>query len=272
MKLLILAGKVCQAFVEASNIESRNIQKVKNDLSRDVVTALDMSLHKLTTEFVAEHLPDYTLLSEESDNVVWQTGRLREGNWLVVDPLDGSSNHALGLPHFGYMAAQVCNGLIEAALVVLPEHDLYLLFDGHQLLTSRPISVTNELRGAVYYAYPPAQSLTARKARIELMDLIDTETSGFYRCGSACVGLYQLLCGQHQAFFGHGVRPWDVLAYLPILSGMGLHIQYGFEGESMHLLASRRIDLVEAAARIITQQGLLLHHYLTGDVLMLDLA
>lgn len=270
MKLLTLAGKVCRAFTDDQATGLRTIQKVKNDHSRDVVTALDMRLHALSALFVVEYLPGYTLLSEESEQSEWKANRLRRGQLLVVDPLDGSSNYALGLPHFGYMAAQLSDGQIEATLVVLPEHDQYLLADSRSLLTSQPLPTPGNPRGTVYYAYPPKQDAAARQVRMDLLDLIDAESSGLYRSGSACVGLYQLLCGQHQAFFGHAVRIWDALAYLPVLAAQGIHIRYAFQGQSMHLLASRRNNLVEAAESILACQGLRFNPYALGDVLIVE--
>jgi myo-inositol-1(or 4)-monophosphatase len=270
MKLLTLAGQVCRAFTDHQATSLRTVQKVKNDHRRDVVTALDMKLHALSARFVAEYLPAYTLLSEESEQAEWTASRLRGGQFLVVDPLDGSSNYAMGLPHFGYMAARVNDGRLEGTLVVLPEHDQYLLMDGRRLLTSQPLPSPGDSRGAVYYAYPPKQDAAARQVRMDLLDLIDAESSGLYRSGSACVGLYQLLCGQHQAFFGHAIRIWDALAYLPMLAPQGVYLRYGFHGQSMYLLASRRHDLVEAAESILTRQGLRLNSYAPGDVLILD--
>lgn len=270
MKLLTLAGQVCRAFTDSQAAALRTVQKVKNEHSRDVVTALDMKLHALSARFVDEHLPGFKLLSEEGEDAHGQAGLLREGHWLVVDPLDGSSNHAQGLPHFGYMAALLSQGRLDGALVVLPEHDQYLVMDGQRLLSSQPLPAPGQARGAVYYAYPPRQDAAARQARSRLLELIDAESSGLYRCGSACVGLYQLLCGQHQAFFGHGVRPWDALAYLPVLAAQGLYLRYGLQGQSMHLLASRRAELVEAAAGILAHQGVRLHSYAPGEVLMVE--
>jgi myo-inositol-1(or 4)-monophosphatase len=270
MNMLLLAGQVCRAFAESDDAALRTVQKVKNAHSRDVVTALDMKLHALSARFVADHVPGCRLLSEEGDDAQGPASRLREGRWLVVDPLDGSSNHALGLPHFGYMAAQVDQGRLAAALVVLPEHHQYLWMDGPRLLSSQPLPVAGEPRGAVYYAYPPQQDASARHARTQLLELIDAQSSGLYRCGSACVGLYQLLCGQHLAFIGHGVRLWDALAYLPMLAAQGLHLRYSLQGTCMHLLASRRAELVEAAALILARQGLRLHPYVLGDVLQLE--
>lgn len=270
MSLLTLAGQVCRAFTDNEGAALRTVQKVKNEHSRDVVTALDMKLHALSARYVAEHLPGCALLSEEGEDAHGPASRLLKGDWLVVDPLDGSSNHALGLPHFGYMAAHVRQGRLDGALVVLPEHDQYVLMDGRRLLSSQPLPAAGEPRGAVYYAYPPRQDEAARQARLQLLELIDAESTGLYRCGSACVGLYQLLCGQHLAFFGHGVRLWDALAYLPVLAAQGLHLRYAVQGPFMHLLASRRADLVVSASLILARQGLRLHSYGPGDFLQLE--
>lgn len=273
MTLLTLAAQVCQAFTEGGGEELRTVQKVKHDHSRDVVTGLDMHLHSISAQFVADHLSDCRLLSEEDCPAEFQAQSLLQGQWLVVDPLDGSNNHARGLPHFGYMAAQLREGRVEAALVVLPEHDQYIVMERSSLLASQtlPAALPSE-GGAVYYAYPPRQDAAARQARMELFDLIDTRSSGLYRCGSACVGLYQLLCGQHLAFVGHGIRLWDALAFLPILATHGLTVQYALQGQYLTLVASRSAAFIAQAAGILECQGVSLKAYEVGDVLKVEAA
>jgi myo-inositol-1(or 4)-monophosphatase len=270
MKLLNLAGQVCRAFYDSHSAELRTVQKVKNEHSRDVVTALDIKLHELSEGFVKSYLPGYRLLSEEGADANWSVEMLREGNWLLVDPLDGSSNFALGLPHFGYMAVMLQNSTVEGSLIVLPEHNQYLIVDQHSLLTSQPLPTRSDPYGTVYYAYPPGQDTESRQLRVDLMELIDAESSGLYRSGSACVGLYQLLCGQHKAFFGHGVRPWDALAYLPVLAMQGMFLLYALKGTCMHLFASRRADLLESAEDIMTRKGRQLYPYKHGETLIVE--
>jgi myo-inositol-1(or 4)-monophosphatase len=263
MKLLNLAARVSHTFSMSGSLQMRTIQKVKDGQLRDVVTALDIKLHEVSEQFVAEQLPGCRLLSEEGGDKNFHARELCEGNWLVVDPLDGSNNHTLGMPNYGYMAAYLKNGRVEGAVVVLPEHDQYILLEDGQTVYAQPLPVTGAAdHGTVYYAYPPEQDRSARQARGTLMDLIDAESAGMYRYGSACVGLYQLLCGKHMAFIGHGIRLWDALAFLPILASKGIMVKYAVEAMHINLVASTNISFLERTEQILQeQQGLALHNF-----------
>ena len=98
MKLLHLAGRICRAFHENDNRQMRTIQKVKGNQLRDVVTNLDLRLHDISERFVRERMSGTLLLSEEGWHKEVTTEDLLAGEWLIVDPMDGSNNYAAGLP------------------------------------------------------------------------------------------------------------------------------------------------------------------------------
>ena len=92
------------------------------------------------------------------------------------------------------------------------------------------------------------------QSRWLLQELIDAESAGMYRYGSACAGLYHLLCGKHMAFIGHGIRLWDAVAFLPILALQGFMVKYLIHGTTITLLSGTNNDFLERASRILLQQ------------------
>ena len=273
MKLLNLAARVCNAFSKSGSQHMRTVQKVKDDQRRDVVTELDMKLHQISEQFVAEQLPNCKLLSEEGACEEAHQKEWTKGEWLIVDPLDGSNNHALGLPNYGFMAAQMYDGKIQGSVIVLPEHDQYMVFEGVQSIYAHPIShnAAND-NGTIYYAYPPKQDKPAREARNALLDLIDEKSAGVYRYGSACAALYQLLCGKHMAFIGHGIRLWDAIAFLPLLDANQIKVMYAVKGNELTLVAGKHIDFLDSAAQIIQRQQRITFHIFSNDVLRVDVS
>jgi fructose-1,6-bisphosphatase/inositol monophosphatase family enzyme len=252
MSLLVLAARVCRAFVDATDSEMRVVQKVKDDQARDVVTALDIHLHELSAAFVNEFLPGCRLASEEGASVALDQATLEAGEFLVVDPLDGSNNVALGMPGYGFMAAHVRGGVIVGAVIVLPEHDHYIVLEDDQVRTSAPLDVPTAAPSATtYYAYPPTLTPAGAAARPEVLARIDERTSGLYRSGSACIGLFNLLRGRHAAFVAQEVRIWDALAFMPLLSHFGFAVRYRLTPERLTLVASQDGDIVEDLAAAI---------------------
>lgn len=271
MKLLNLAARICNAFSRKHSQLMRTVRKVKDDQIRDVVTELDMELHHISDQFILECLPGCRMLSEEGIGAGKMLTNIREGEWLIVDPLDGSNNYALGLPHYGYMASHLTNGSFAGAVIILPEYNQYIVCEGDSVLYSQPLPAINlTAYGTVYYAYPPRQAAPERQARAEFLSLIDNRTAGMYRYGSACVGLYHMLCGKHVAFIGHGIRVWDALAFLPVLTANKFTILYQTDGEAITLLAGKQTDFLERAEQILRkEQGLLMHSF-SGHKLKVD--
>ncbi len=252
MKLTNLVARVAREFSARDRQQLRMVQKVKDGLVRDVVTELDMRLHDISNQFVAERLPRCKLLSEEGTGRPVDIAEIGKGEWLVVDPLDGSNNFAVGMPNYGYMATYLNDGRIVSAVVVLPESGQYILVDGEDVIYAQPLPLALvESHGSVYYAYPPTQVAAARQARRELVDLIDEHSAGMYRYGSSCVGMYNLLCGKHQAFIGHGIRLWDALAFLPILASRGFSIQYTIQSDTITVLAGMSVNFLKSAQQIL---------------------
>jgi myo-inositol-1(or 4)-monophosphatase len=272
MNYLNLAGRVCREFGLSNLQQMRTVQKVKENQSRDVVTKLDVKLHNISEKFVAEQIPGCKLLSEEGVHDGFNTQELLEGNFLIVDPLDGSHNYALGMPNYGFMAAHLQRGYIKGAVIVMPEHSQYIVLGGDECRYAQPLVSGGAIdTGTVYYAYPPLQNTLERQARGALQDLIDVQSAGMYRYGSACIGLYQLLCKKHMAFIGHGIRLWDAIAFLPVLALQGIEVRYQIKGLSITLLASKRSDFLESAAQVLEEkQGITLHKYLREDVLRVE--
>jgi fructose-1,6-bisphosphatase/inositol monophosphatase family enzyme len=225
MRLISLTAKICKTFSDAASDNLRTIQKVKQDQVRDVVTELDVRLHDVSASYTLSQLTDCRLLSEEGVDDGVKMNDILSGKWLIVDPLDGSNNYALDLPGYGYMAAYVDAGLVEASCIVLPEYDQYIVYEKGDILFSQPLGNIDQLPNApVYYAYPPQQDQSAFETRLKLQKFIDSSSSGIYRYGSACIGLYNLILGKHLAFIGHQIRVWDAIAFLPILRSCNIEV------------------------------------------------
>lgn len=220
---------------EFEKLPNSSALQIKGGLSRDVVTELDVRLHLLTRDFLASIDISVQLFSEE-DPVKQADFR---GLVLVIDPLDGSNNFHMGLPGYGYMATLLDGLEIIESLVVLPQMNIYLEWEKAGLFSSLPILNEGGRDSApIYFAYPPNLDAKSREVRARLLHQIDELSSGVYRSGAACVGLYHLLEGRLKAFVGLNIRAWDFLAFMPILASKGIAIGYHLSGENGTIIAS----------------------------------
>lgn len=272
MKLLALTALVCNLFSSTDSGELRTVQKVKDHQLRDVVTSLDQSLHELAASFVETRMPGCKLMSEEGSLTNGGSSLLGKGEWLVVDPLDGTNNYTLLMPGFGFMAAHVVEGKVNGSVVVLPEHNLYLVVEAGEMLVSQPFTPSPAAAsGSIYYAYPPKLSNSALLSRAQLIEFVDKRSSGFYRYGSSCIGLYNLIRGRHMAFIGHGIRIWDALAYFPILERFGIALKYHISTTGLILVASSNQELVDDACGIISSnEKIAFSRFVNDEILVIS--
>ncbi|MGB5741484.1 MAG: inositol monophosphatase family protein [Sedimenticolaceae bacterium] len=98
-------------------------ESVGSDTKADgtLVTAADLALQQRLQDELATHWPNYALLGEEM-RTAQQEGLLAEpgrGLWCL-DPLDGTSNFAAGIPFFAVSLALLVDGKVQAGVVYDP--------------------------------------------------------------------------------------------------------------------------------------------------------
>lgn len=80
----------------------------KGDDTRNEVTAADTEAHEMLTSAIQAAYPEHGIYSEEGE------GSRTDGEFLwVLDPIDGTSNFARGIPHFA-----VCVGLLQSGVPI----------------------------------------------------------------------------------------------------------------------------------------------------------
>lgn len=98
------------------------VRKLKSDGS--VITEADLAMQRYIASELKREWPQFDFLGEEMSDSEHQQlfDGAKEGLW-VLDPLDGTSNFAAGIPYFSVSLALVQNGEITAGLVYDPMRD-----------------------------------------------------------------------------------------------------------------------------------------------------
>jgi myo-inositol-1(or 4)-monophosphatase len=91
----------------------RVVATTKDDGS--ALTAADCEVDALVHRRIRQRYPDHGILSEESDTVF----EGRPITW-VIDPLDGTTNYALGIRYWGCSIGLVVDGQPAAGVLVMP--------------------------------------------------------------------------------------------------------------------------------------------------------
>jgi len=88
-----------------------------------VVTEADLIMQELLTARLKAAYPDIDLLGEEMTSEQQQTLLKSSKALWCLDPVDGTSNFAAGLPYFSVSLALIENGVVSLAIVYDPIRD-----------------------------------------------------------------------------------------------------------------------------------------------------
>src|SRR5437762_14079093 len=103
------------------------LETTRKENFSSIVTSADVASEQLISDIIRRRHPRHNFLGEESG--LQDNGS--EITW-VVDPLDGTSNFAAGLPWFGVMAAVLERGQPIVAGMYLPSSDVLYLCERGQ--------------------------------------------------------------------------------------------------------------------------------------------
>ncbi len=105
-----MKNTILNALHEAGEILMKNFGKLTEyaikENQNSIVTAADIESEKKIIEIILEKFPDHNTLGEETGF----QNRDSEFTW-VIDPLDGTSNFAAGLPWFGVIICVLKNSV-----------------------------------------------------------------------------------------------------------------------------------------------------------------
>jgi myo-inositol-1(or 4)-monophosphatase len=187
----------------------------------DLVTEADLSSEKIVIATIQEAFPDHAILAEESG----ASGRQGPDLW-IIDPLDGTTNFAHGLPIFAVSIAYSHHGQMILGVVFNPitgelfsavrDQGAYLNNEAIRVSATSTVGDSLLVTGFPYTvrSATPSQPL-ARFARCL------TAAQGIRRLGSAALDLCYVACGRFEGFWEENLKPWDTAAGMLIAAEAG---------------------------------------------------
>ena len=198
------------AFI-AGEREKFNLEDIEVKGKANFVSYVDKQAEIQIIENLRELLPDSGFIAEEgtaeSTNEKYQ--------W-IIDPLDGTTNFIHGLPPFAVsIALMEGDELVLGVVYEITQDECFYAWKGAKAyLNGKEISVTT--------AATTGDSLVATGFPYSAMDMLDPfiasmryfmiHSHGLRRLGSAATDLAYLAAGRFEAFYEHGLKPWDVAA------------------------------------------------------------
>jgi myo-inositol-1(or 4)-monophosphatase len=235
--------------IEAAN-EAANVIKSFTDKTKshsfelkgrhDLVTAADVASENEIKRIISKAFPDDLFMAEESHSGV---GLTSDRTW-IIDPIDGTTNFAHGVPFYAVSIALYINKKPQFAVILgVVQNELFTAEKGKgAYLNGIKISVssvTNNTEALVGTGFP-YRDLSVLDDYMKVFNVLMHETHGVRRPGSAAYDMAYVACGRYDGFYEYALAPWDVAAGTLIIREAG-GIVTDWHGEDNWLLGKRII-------------------------------
>ena len=207
------AGKIlARDFGEIENlqIQSKNVG--------DFVTSADLKIEQSLLETLKYYYPNVNYLTEESGHIEG------EGETIIIDPIDGTTNFIHGIPHVAIVIAKMVNNEITDGIVynpILNEFYWSSLGKGSWCNNKRlRVSKRHELTNCVIGTGIPFGNRVYQKFYSEL-NSISKKTAGVRRLGSAALDLAYVSSGKVDGFWERDLNLWDICSGVLLVKEAG---------------------------------------------------
>ena len=189
----------------------------------DLVTEMDVEIERAFRAMIAGRFPSHVVLGEEFESSGDRDAASRYC-W-VLDPIDGTTNYAHGLPIFCASLALEIDGQAVVGAVYDPNRRELFTAErgGGAFLNGTPLRVSNSsalidsllVTGFHYDIHKDSSEL------IELFGEFISRARAVRRLGSAALDLCYVAAGRFDGFWEHKLQPWDVAAGALIVQEAG---------------------------------------------------
>ena len=177
----------------------------------NLVTEMDGRAEALVVDTLLGHFPDDGILGEEGSARAGRSGR----RW-IIDPLDGTTNYAHGLPIYSVGIGLEQDGAIVLGVVYDPSRDELFVGErggGATLNDTRlAVSATPTLDTSLLVTGFPYDIRTNPDNNLREYTAFSTRARAVRRLGSALIDLAYIAAGRMDGFWELSLSPWDVAA------------------------------------------------------------
>ena len=230
--------------MQRDNLGRRDLIMDRKSTSIDMVTEIDRRSDDLIVGFLRQEYPDHAILAEESG----ESGQESEYRW-IIDPLDGTTNYAQGLPIFAVSIALEYRQETVLGIVYAPVTDeMFTAIRGQGAYRNGKrlqVSDKTELIDCVLATGFPYDIATHPVNNIDYFVSMAPKARAIRRMGSAAYDLACVASGGFDGFWELSLSPWDAAAAMLVVQEAG-GVVWPFRND-------RKISIVAGNERISRQ-------------------
>jgi myo-inositol-1(or 4)-monophosphatase len=184
----------------------------------DLVTKYDHESEQIISDYILQHHLDSMIMGEEY-------GAKGDGSvrWYV-DPIDGTSNFAAGIPFFCVSIGAVCDDRMMAGVIYDPiRQELFSASTQGAFLNGQPIRShghQTDSQSLLITAFPTPHTNPSDDEFLFFANIVRSFAT-VRRMGSAALSLAYVACGRADIMYEPGVNPWDITAGLFLVQQAG---------------------------------------------------
>lgn len=185
----------------------------------DLVTDADIASEELISASIVAAWPHHRLTGEEG-----AVGNNESDYRWLIDPLDGTTNYAHGIPHWAVSICLEHTGVPVMGVVYdVAKNELFTAIHGQgAFLNGEPINVSNivslkQAMGATGFAYDVGE----REAAFRRWESFNDNAQAMRRYGAAALDMVWVACGRLDFYLEQPINNWDVSAGAIICSEAG---------------------------------------------------
>lgn len=208
---------------QSSKIANQNFGKVKgtNKPDNSVLTETDLEIGQKIIFEISKNFPDHNIIDEETGVI----NKNSQFTW-VVDPIDGTSNFALGIPLYGTMIGLLKGKEPIAGGVVLPYFNEIIVAEKNKgcLYNDKKMSVSNETKLSnlmLAYSFDPIigdEEFALRECTIMAKFMPHFRN---IRSSNSVYDIVQVAKGKYGAYINRSSKIWDNVAPEVIIKEAG---------------------------------------------------
>jgi myo-inositol-1(or 4)-monophosphatase len=214
----------------------------------DLLTEVDLEAEEAVLHILRERFPEDGFLAEESGE---RAGA--KGTW-IIDPLDGTTNFAHGIPFFSVSIAFADTSGVRLGVVFDPVRDelFQAAFSRGALLNGQSIQVseTPDLNRSLLTTGFPYDVRTTKENNLENYAAFALRTQGVRRLGSAALDLAYVAAGRFDGYWELLSYPWDVAAGTLLVVEAGGTVSQTTDREPPRFNGSEGVSVLATNGRI----------------------
>jgi myo-inositol-1(or 4)-monophosphatase len=193
--------------------------------SNNLVTKADLESEERVVESIKKTFPTHSFLAEENHSPPPKAFGMQEHLW-IIDPLDGTTNFAHGVPHFCVSIAYALRGDVKMGLVYDPmRKELFSAIKGRgAFLNDRKIEVSSCSaidKSVITTGFFYDRGALMERTLASIHALFKRNITDIRRTGSAALDMCWVASGRFDGYFEYRLFPWDFSAAMLIVREAG---------------------------------------------------